>query len=200
MKTNVTLAEIDGSIPKDSLVSFTNSDNLNSCYVTNNNFGNSIVCDRFDTGTIAGQLPGYHTTRPAYNIINGRFALMEKHKVYKKFSSLMNNYRKNKKEYEINVHDYFVMGSDIIQIKLDTPISISFINKKTNSQEKICKLGDYSNDVLSSCVAKFLDEHSEEFMELIEEELKKDMKEFAKQESKRMKESMELVDIIQDIE
>ena len=200
MKTNVTLPEIDGSIPEGSVVALTNSDNSKSYYVANNNFGNSIVCDRFDTDTITGQLPGYHTIRPGSDSISGRFALMEKHKVYKKFSSLMDNYRKNKKVYEIKVYDYFVMGNDIIQIKLNTPISISFINKKTNSQEKICSLGDYSNDVISSCVTKFLDKHSEEFMELIEEELKKDMKEFAKQEKERMKENMELVDIIQDVE
>lgn len=200
MKTNVTLPEVDGSIPEGSVITFDNSDNSKSYYVAKNSFGNSLVCDRFDTDAITGQLPGYHTIRPASDSISGRFALMEKHKVYKKFSSLMNNYRKNKKEYEIKVYDYFVMGNDIIQIKLNTPISISFINKKTNSQEKICNLGDYSNDVISSCVTKFLDKHSEEFMELIEEELKKDMKEFAKQESQRMKENMELVDIIQDVE
>ena len=104
MKTNVTLPEIDGSIPEGSVVALTNSDNSKSYYVANKNFGNSIICDRFDSDAITGQLPGYHTVRPGFDSISGRFALMEKHKVYKKFSSLMDNYRKNKKVYEIKVY------------------------------------------------------------------------------------------------
>ena len=195
-----TLPDIDGTIPAGTVLTLPDSNNVTkSYYVANNSFGNSVVCDRFDGDTITGQLPGYLTVRST-DCFSVRYALMEKHKVYKKFSSFMNEYRKHKRDYEIKIHDYFVMGNEVIQIKINTPISITFMNKKENKTEKICSLGDYSNDLLATCVTKFLDRHGEEFMELIEEELKKDVKEYARQEGERMKESMELVDIIKNME
>ena len=196
---NGTLPDVDGTIPEGTIVTLADPSANKTYYVANNSFGNSIVCDRFDSDTISGQLPGYHTVRST-DCFSARYALMEKHKVYKKFSSFMNEYRKHKRDYEIKIHDYFVMGNEVIQIKINTPISITFMNKKENKTEKICSLGDFSNDLLSTCVTKFLDKHGEEFMELIEEELKKDVKEYARQEGERMKESLELVDIIKNME
>lgn len=150
------------------------------------------------TGTIwAG---GYHA--PSSSLTSySKFALSEKHKVYKIFSSLMNTYRKDKRKFEIRVNDNYSIGNSSIRISMEhNPISITFFNKKENQTEVICSIGDSQNEVLAECVSKFIEKHAEEFMYFAEEELKKDLKEFAKKERGRLEESMEYVDMIKDME
>ena len=194
---NYTVGIVDNGTLPDTSGSFVQANG-----VLSNNYVTIDPSRQWVDNTIAGTIwpGGYHT--PSSSLTSySKFALSEKHKVYKIFSSLMKTYKKNKKNFEIRVNDEYAIGGGNIRIQMQNqPIHITFFNKKEGKTETICSIGESQNEVLAGCVGKFIEKNAEEFMYFVEEELKKDLKEFAEKERGRLEESMEYIDMIKNME
>lgn len=146
---------------------------------------------------------GYHSTTSTYTI---PYDLQERHKTYKILNYIMSEYKKHKKMYDINIcggskkFSLYTLQNEAITIKMNTTLGISFFNNKENKIETIEKISDYASDILQDCVVEFLDKHSEEFMELVVSNVKRDVIQYAKQEGKKIKDQLEFVEMIEKME
>ena len=189
-----TLPNTTGSLTTDGIAAAVKSNN----YVTfTDNCINNL--DASSRVIIDPGLSGYHTciTPSSYNI---PYSLMDRHKTYKLINSFMSEYRKHKRKYKINITEWSnYANNSIIDMHTNITLHVQLVNKDNNQTEPIEKISQYASPIIENCIMNFLCEHAEELMEKIEEATKKDVVEFAKQEGKKMKESLELVEIIQKL-
>lgn len=143
--------------------------------------------------TVDGTLPQQHSTSIPIDDYN----VLAKNKVYKIIKSLMNFYRKNKKDYKINFDNYYRIGGNFLTIKPTGAIQIDIISEKDNDPIKTEPIPQIIDSILNDCVVKFLNSHAEEFMELVESEVKADLIKSAKEKKDYMKDELDLIgDII----
>lgn len=145
---------------------------------------------------------GYHSSIPTYN---NPYDLQERHKTYKILSSVMSEYKKHKNWYNIMIFggsssNLYMIPNEAITIKMNTGLGISFFNNKENKNENIGRISKNASDVLQNCIVEFLQKHAEEFMELVVDNVKKDVIQHAKQESEKIKDQLEFVEMIKDME
>lgn len=145
---------------------------------------------------------GYHTVMPTYT---NPYNLQERHKTYKILNSVMSEYKKHKKWYDIKIcggssNNVYLIPNEAITIKMNTSLGISFFNTKENKNENVGRISEQSSEVLQDCIVEFLQKHAEEFMELVVENVKKDVVQYAKQEGDRIKDQLEFVEMIEKME
>ena len=83
---------------------------------------------------------------------------------------------------------------------MDTNLGISFFNNKENKVENIGRISEGASGILQDCIVEFLQKHAEEFMELVVDNVKKDVVQYAKQESAKIKDQLEFVEMIEKME
>ena len=185
----------DGTIP----------DTTGSIVVNRNNYVTAVgtsASNSIDAGihAYAGSGFGYHS--PVYT---NPYNLQERHKTYKILNSVMSEYKKHKKWYDINIcggssNNVYLIPNEAITIKMNTSLGISFFNTKENKVENVGRISEQSSEVLQDCIVEFLQKHAEEFMELVVENVKKDVVQYAKQEGDRIKDQLEFVEMIEKME
>lgn len=145
--------------------------------------------------------PGTHSpfvvdTGPSITYPYKNYNLADKHKTYKIINTVLKEYNKDKVKYSLTVYDdaYFVNSSNsgVIPINLSGYIFIELFNNKEEKREHIDEINKQANPLLCSCVKKFISNHIEEFLELLETEAKNDVKNTAKMESIKLEEELEL--------
>lgn len=185
----------DGTIP----------DTTGSIAVNRNSYVTAVgtsASNSIDAGmcVYSGPSFGYHTG--AYTT---PYDLQERHKTYKILSSVMYQYKKHKRQYDINIcggspNNIYMIPNEAITIKLDTSLGISFFNNKENKVENVGRISEGASGILQDCIVEFLQKHAEEFMELVVENVKKDVVQYAKQESAKIKDQLEFVEMIEKME
>lgn len=180
--------------------------NASGSIVTSNNIASqtelTYASNSLDASVYVSDF-GYHTKTSTHVDL---YDLQERHKTYKILDSVMTEYRKHKNQYDINIcggsktFSVYTLPNEAITIKLNTNLGISFFNNKENKIETIEKISDYASGILQDCVVEFLDKHSEEFMELVVSNVKRDVVQYAKQEGKKIKDQLEFVEIIENME
>lgn len=186
--------EDDGTIPN------TNGNVALGC---NNKIYTTAVDNSIAAGSIIGSCDfGYHTAMPTYT---SPYDLQERHKTYKILSSVMSEYKKHKKWYDITIcggssNNIYLIPNEAITIKINTSLGISFFNNKENKIENVGRISEQSSEILQDCIVEFLQKHAEEFMELVVENVKKDVIKYAKQEGDRIKDQLEFVEMIEKME
>lgn len=183
----------DGTIP----------DTTGSIAVNRNSYVTAVgTSNSIDAGihAYAGSGFGYHS--PVYT---NPYDLQERHKTYKILSSVMSEYKKHKSLYNIIIsggssNNLYMIPNEAITIKMGTSFGISFFNNKENKNENIGRISENASEVLQDCIVEFLQKHAEEFMELVVNNVKKDVIQHAKQESEKIKDQLEFVEMIKDME
>lgn len=178
-------------------------DTTGSIAVNRNNYVTAVgTSNSIDAGihAYAGSGFGYHS--PVYT---NPYDLQERHKTYKILSSVMYQYKKHKHQYNINIcggspNNIYMIPNEAITIKMDTNLGISFFNNKENKVENIGRISEGASGILQDCIVEFLQKHAEEFMELVVENVKKDVVQYAKQESAKIKDQLEFVEMIEKME
>ena len=178
----------DGTIP----------DTTGSIAVNRNNYVSAVGT----SSMISSPEFGYHTTIPTYT---NPYNLEERHKTYKILNSVMSEYKKHKKWYDIRIcggssNNIYMIPNEAITIKMNTSLGISFFNTKENKVENVGRISEQSSEILQDCIVEFLQKHAEEFMELVVENVKKDVIKYAKQEGDRIKGQLEFVEMIEKME
>lgn len=188
----------DGTIPN----------TTGSIVVNRNNYVTAVgtsASNSIDAGSLAYPTVhdfGYHSSIPTYN---NPYDLQERHKTYKILSSVMSEYKKHKNLYNIifsggSSNNLYMIPNEAITIKMNTSLGISFFNIKENKTENIGRISENASEVLQDCIVEFLQKHAEEFMELVVDNVKKDVIQHAKQESEKIKDQLEFVEMIKDME
>lgn len=188
----------DGTIPN----------TTGSIVVNRNNYVTAVgtsASNSIDAGSLAYPTVhdfGYHSSIPTYN---NPYDLQERHKTYKILSSVMSEYKKHKSLYNIifsggSSNNLYMIPNEAITIKMNTSLGISFFNIKENKTENIGRISENASEVLQDCIVEFLQKHAEEFMELVVDNVKKDVIQHAKQESEKIKDQLEFVEMIKDME
>ena len=151
-------------------------------------------------GSPVGQIVGgYHSGYSSSSQI--QYNLMERHKTYKIISDFMKEYKKNKKKYKIEVNDTYSMSNySLMTIQMHTTLIINLLNLTTNKYENMESIDQKAYPIVEHCIVKFLNDHAEELMESIHKAIKTDVVEFAKKEGVKIKEELELAEIIQNLE
>lgn len=185
----------DGTIP----------DTTGSIVVNRNSYVTAVgtsASNSIDAGihAYAGPSLGYHS--PVYT---NPYNLQERHKTYKILSSVMSEYKKHKNLYNIIIsggssNNLYMIPNEAITIKMSSSFGISFFNNKENKNENIGRISENASEVLQDCIVEFLQKHAEEFMELVVENVKKDVIKYAKQEGDRIKDQLEFVEMIEKME
>jgi len=93
-----------------------------------------------------------------------------------------------------------MIPNEAITIKMSSSFGISFFNNKESKNENIGRISENASEVLQDCIVEFLQKHAEEFMELVVDNVKKDVIQHAKQESEKIKDQLEFVEMIKDME
>lgn len=166
------------------------------CYDTATN---SIVVPE-GWGSPVGQIVGgYHSGYSSPSQI--QYSLMERHKTYQIINNFIKEYKKNKKQYKIQVNDmYSISNYSIITLPMNSTLNIDLLNLITNKHENLESIDKKAHPIIEHCIIEFLNEHAEELMESIHKAIKKDVVEFAKKEGVKIKEELELAEIIQNLE
>jgi len=185
----------DGTIP----------DTTGSITVNRNSYVTAVgtsASNSIDAGIHAYAGSGFGYRSPVYT---NPYNLEERHKTYKILNSVMSEYKKHKKWYDINIcggspNNIYMIPNEAITIKLETSLGISFFNNKENKVENVGRISEGASGILQDCIVEFLQKHAEEFMDLVVDNVKKDVIKYAKQEGDRIKDQLEFVEMIEKME
>lgn len=176
---------------------------------TNGTIGAIAVDNSIDASGSWGQITGdcggpiYATGYQSSSTrIENVYSLQERHKTYKIISATISEYKKNKKNYTLGVGNYYsycISKESGLSFKINTTIDITLFNKTEQRTEKICNVSQYASPIFENCVMKFLNDHAEEFLELLESETKKDVINFAKEEGQKLKDQLEFIEELEKI-